>query len=188
MGVMQWLKTGMSQTLPATSDQRGILTTQLGDDSTADQLVWVGKDATGAYAKTVLAPVGSATQRTLVDNVSADAADTASTTNLSTFVQAYARSVTLPAGTWTVWASAWLGLKNSGGNSGQLRIQVDGNAGGTRTVALNSTTYQTAMTHATQTGVAGGRSITVLLEYHGLTSGTTSAQNPALWISAQRTA
>lgn len=129
---------------------------------------------------------GGLVGETIISNVSADAADTASTTAISTFQQASLRTVTLPTGTWNFWVNAWLALKNSGGNNGQLRVQIDGNAGGTRTVALNSSTYQTAMCHATQGGVTGGRSVNVLLEYHGTTSGTTSAQNPALLIFAFR--
>jgi hypothetical protein len=188
MGVMQWLRLGMGQALPATSDQRGILTVELGDDATADQLVWVGKDNAGAYAKTVLAVANVPAARTVFNNVSANAADTPSTTNTATLVQAYVSPTTLPAGTWEVRATGWLGLKQSAGNNGQLRIQIDGNPGGTRNVALNSSSFQTVVCHAVQSNVAGGRSINVLLEYCGTTSGTTSAQNPALVVFAQRTA
>ena len=180
----RWQRNALDVSLPVSSDQRAVLTTELGADGASDQLVWVGRDQSGAFAKSVLAPVP--TQAYFVSNVSADASDTPTTTAISTFQQAYSQSVTLPAGTWAVYANGWLALKNSAGNSGALRIQIDGVAGGTRTVPLNSTTFQTLMCHAANFSVSGGRTISVLMEFHGTTSGTTSAQNPALWIACQR--
>jgi hypothetical protein len=135
-----------------------------------------------------LATAPMTTDRIVVDHVTADASDTTSTAAISTFQQAYSRSVTLPAGTWTIYATAWLMLKNSAGNNAQLRIQVDGTPGGTRTVPTVSGSYQTAMCHCPLASVAGGRSVTVLMEFHGVTSGTTSAANPAMLTIAQRTA
>lgn len=52
----KWVKVGLSNALGVTSDQRATITTELAGTGAADQFVWVGKDASENYAKTVLAP------------------------------------------------------------------------------------------------------------------------------------
>jgi hypothetical protein len=175
----------VQRSAPSTVATDGLLTLASLDPSGGSD----GQVVTRVAGALALANAPLIGDRLVFDAVSADASVTVSTAATSTFQEAYTRSVTLPAGTWTMKATGLLAMKNSGGNSGALRLQIDGNAGGTRTVALNSSTYQTAVVHATQLGVSGGRSVDVRLEYHGVTGGTTSAQNPALTdIEAIRTA
>lgn len=52
----RWQRNALDVSLPVSSDQRAITTVELGGDGVADQFVVVLKDASGNYAKHILAP------------------------------------------------------------------------------------------------------------------------------------
>lgn len=57
MGVAgTWVRAAVTSALGTTKNQRSVITTELADTGSADQLVWVGRDASSAFIKTILAP------------------------------------------------------------------------------------------------------------------------------------
>lgn len=97
--VGKWQRNALDVALPATSDQRAVLTTELGADGASDQLVWVGRDQSGNFAKSVIAP---RTQATFVGTAPslalAAAAGSTATVSGSGVDSAYALTLT-PNGT-----------------------------------------------------------------------------------------
>lgn len=114
---------------------------------------------------------------------------TDSTASTTVYTAYLTRAVTLPAGTWTVQANGWISLVHSASLKSTIRVQVDGTGGTARvTQNLSSTAYSMWTAVAGKTGVAGGGSINVMLDFHSSGVGTTTAANGSLWITAVRTA
>lgn len=121
--------------------------------------------------------------------VSASAAVVATTTATATYQNAYTLTITLPAGTWTVNALGWLSVMHSATANANLWITINGSTVvGARNTPTNATTYQVGMCHQQVTGITGGGTIDIVLQYKGSAAGTTSATNPALMLNLQRTA
>lgn len=110
-----------------------------------------------------------------------DTADTASTTNTASWVQAMSKNYTLPpTGTFSVWMIGALTMTRSPAGQANLRGNINGNAGGTSIVNPDTAIKTTHLTWHRVDGIAGGTSVPVKLEYKGNTGTgvTTSAIEP----------
>jgi len=94
------------------------------------------------------------------------------------------RALVLPTGTWTVRAVGGLAVYHSAGDAA-WRIQIDGrddNSGH----ALSVTSELSAVDDATVSGVAGGRTVPVRVQYRSAAGGTAFGRNPWVWVVATR--
>ncbi len=116
-------------------------------------------------------------------------ADTASTTSTSSYATALTTSLTLPTGTWTVYATGTLRMGHSAVSTVAMHIDINGNDGTdvTGTAGDTSTTRIVFAAANTVSGIGSG-SIDILIEYRSGGAGTTSAFNPCMTVIAIRTA
>jgi hypothetical protein len=117
--------------------------------------------------------------------------DVASTGSTATFQQAVSRAWTLPAvGTYDVLAMGMLQMTRSPAGAANLRLNINGVAGGTHIVTVDTAIYTGHMQWHAATGIAGGTSVVVKAEYKGNsgTGVTTSATEPWLFPWYVRTA
>ena len=120
----------------------------------------------------------------------ADAATTASTVNTSTYVDAYSADFTLPPGTFNVQAAVSLAMKRSPAGQAHMRVLIDGAAGAVRTVNGDAAVWTTHNHSGAQGNIAGGRAITITIQYKGNTGTgvTTSAAEPLIDADYERIA
>lgn len=111
-----------------------------------------------------------------------------STTSTTVFSTAMTMSMTLPAGTWTVYALGWLGVRHSASGAVRFAVSVDDTEGTARTPDGPSSGFRTIEDDATIAGVSGGRSIDIDLLFRSQDTGTTTVNNPAAIAIAKRTA
>jgi hypothetical protein len=117
-------------------------------------------------------------------------ADTPTTTNTATLQDAMSVNMTLPSGTWTVTAICWIDLLHSTSNRVSVAVSIDGNAGSSNSPSAPATTpqYRTCKADHAVGSISGGRTIVLKAQYKALDAGTVTANNPALWALARRTA
>lgn len=113
--------------------------------------------------------------------------DTASTTSTTVFSDAMTTAVTLPAGTWTIYALGGLAAKHSANGRIRLAVAVNGTDGTARTPYASSTVFGLKVDDHIETGVAGGGSINVVVRFRSVDAGTTTVENPFVIVIARRT-
>jgi hypothetical protein len=145
-------------------------------------------DSTTGAARFDGAVTAASLNTPVVGVLAQSAADTASTTSTTTFATAQTLNLALPAGTWTVYALGGAMLQHSGGGSSNLQTVIDGNAGTARTLVMSSSAWTTTLDDHTRASVAGGRTITIEIQFKSSATGTTSSRNPFVIAIAQRTA
>ena len=130
-----------------------------------------GGGAAGA-STTVVTAVGSA-----------NTAAVESVTSQTDYATALAVDLVLPAGTWTVAAVGGLAIRHSAG-SANWRIEIDGIGGTGR--SLYVATEMQMVDDAIATGVTGGRTVLIRVQYKSSDPGTAYARNPWVMATASR--
>lgn len=118
-----------------------------------------------------------------------DTADTSSTTNSATYVNAMSMTWTLPAGTWTIEADGYADMTRTSGQA-NLRMSIAGTVDpAPSTVSVSTSTPGQKSTNFILAGV-NGATITVILTYKGQSGSgiTTTAESPRILLRAIRTA
>lgn len=162
-----------------TSDAGGASTVFSVDGATGNV---VAGDVTGDDA------IFATTNTPFVLMQSQSASDTSSTTSTSTYSDACALNVALPAGTWNVKAMSFCGLKHSAGNNANIAAEVDGTLATARTLTCPSADYRMCIDDANLGSLSGGGTKVVKTRFKSSDAGTTSANNPGLIVIATRTA
>lgn len=111
-------------------------------------------------------------------------ADAGSTTSTVTNSVAGDVVLTLPSGTWRVYAVGGVSLQHSAGGSARWALTIGGTEGTARTLAMSATVWANAVDDGEVAGLSG--SVTIAVEYRSSTAGTTSARNPWLIAIAKR--
>jgi hypothetical protein len=144
----------------------------------------MGRGSRGSSTRVVIGKPTNNSPVTLADAKSQATADTPNTSSISTYADAVVLSLVLAAGTWSVTAHGGLLLSHNVSQA-SWRIEIDGNAPSAHTLAL--VTEQKVNAAHSVTGIAGGRTITVKVQYRSFTAGTSTARNPSVMVTAIRT-
>lgn len=185
MSALDWLQLrrmiGINPATPLASQEGQIRYVR---DGNTDGNLYVARNKVGSTME--WQPVNSVV---VTEHGSQDSADTSSTASTTIYSTAITRSITLPAGTWTVRANGWITLIHSASLKATYRVKVDGTAGTAMvTENLSATLYSMWGDIGSKSGIVGPGAFDVVLEYHSSGAGTTSASNCLLWIAATRTA
>ena len=148
-----------------------------------------GLTATGVTSSGVLSAtdiVGTSFNSPFIHTEAQSASDAASTTNTATYSEALVDPITLPAGTWTVYAIGSVALTHSAGGTANMLIDINGDNGTARAVAAHATVHQHIASEHILSSQSG--TINVKVKFKSSTAGTTAARNPWLLVMAKRTA
>lgn len=157
---------------------------------------WSGEDRSGTSSWNIDSSSGDARFADLTASSlntpnfvmnSQNGSTTASTTSTTTMQTAMTASVTLGDGIWNVQVIGGCQLTHSANGAAAWQASIGGSAGAARSGAMNSSTYGSAMAHATASSVTGS-SVSCGIEFRSSAAGTTSARNPWIIIVATRTA
>lgn len=119
--------------------------------------------------------------------LSQGSADTGSTTSTVNYVTAASLDLGLPAGNWNIKALGLLGLKHSNSQGANMLVQIDGVDGGAKTLDCPSATFRLISDNGQQGGIVGNRTIQIKIRYKSSDAGTSTASNPLLFTTAERT-
>lgn len=109
------------------------------------------------------------------------------TASTVTWANALDYSIVLPTGTWTIHADGSLNMMHSASGVSQFRVSINGVDASPRTpAALSSTVYTRAVDAQELAGMSG--TVHIYAQFRTLSSspGTTFANNPKLFIVAER--
>jgi hypothetical protein len=166
----------------------GSVSPQAGDAVVAIQIPGRGhKHARGS--RVALGPVNRSGVAGIVEReASASVSITPSNSVTSSYEDAITLSIPLGAGTWDVTAIGDLALIHSAGTKCDIRIVVAGNQTERQTQNLHASIYSRWGVSRRETGLTGGGSVTVTLQYRPFNTGTAGAANPMLHVIAIQTA
>jgi len=181
------VKLGMTKQLGATLDQRGAITTELGDVGVADALVWTGRDAAGNYSRNVILPLAPFAQMAFNSEATADTSTNATNASISVSVEALNKSFTLPPGTWTVRIVVSMTATHTTGGRVFCQPALDGTALGSHGANVDSLAPGRISNSGTFTGVAAGAHVAAA-NFRPNTAGTAATANPQILVDAWRTA
>lgn len=107
----------------------------------------------------------------------------------ATYQTAFTVNLTLGEGTWRVMAVGLLKLKRSPAGLANVRVVVDGNASTANVFTADLSVFTAGWGANLRTGVSGGRTIAVDVQYHGNSGAgvTTYSEVPLIFIIASRT-
>lgn len=114
--------------------------------------------------------------------------DSSNTTSTTVYESAMTTAISLPTGTWTIYALGGLRAKHSADGRLRLAVSVNGNDGTARTPTVPSGSFSAVMDDHIETGITGGVSINVVIKFRSVDAGTTTVENPFVIIVARRTA
>jgi hypothetical protein len=156
---------------------------QAGDYVIVGELI--GRGAESGSTRVVLGKAGINSPSTISDAKSQATSDTVTTTNIppAAFVNAITLPLVLPAGTWTVSAQGSVLMSHSV-NQASFRLEIDGQFSNTHTLSM--VTEERFGAAFSRTGIAGGRTINVRVQFQSFNAGTTSARNPMVSAVAVR--
>lgn len=133
--------------------------------------------------RVVIGKEGINSPSTISDAKSQDASSTASTASVTTFANAITLGLVLPVGLWTVSAEGSVLLSHNV-NQGSVRLEIDGNFSNTHTFPM--VTENRFAAAFSVSGISGGRTINVRVQFRSFTAGTTTARNPMISATAVR--
>jgi hypothetical protein len=145
----------------------------------------MGRGPESSSTRIVIGKAGVNSPSTISDAKSQATSDTPTTTNIppAAFVNAITLPLVLPAGTWTVSAQGSVLMSHSV-NQASFRLEIDGQFSNTHTLSM--VTEERFSAAFSRSGVTGGRTINVRVQFQSFTAGTTSARNPMISAVAVR--
>jgi hypothetical protein len=159
-------------------------------DEGVDQTIWLDNDlGEGHFVNIIL--TGSLTATSMNSPVftasSASNATVGSTTNTTTYQEALATDLTLPTGSWAVYAFGGASLAHNASGSVNMVVEIDGVIDTARTVSMLDAGPMLVADNHSRT-VVGDRDVTIRTMYKASTAGTVTCKAPFIIVSARRTA